>query len=1055
MVTSVPQSVTITGLPDNSTANLGAVLSLGASVTAATPALQAAGFVESWTVEFDGVTYGPYSGPSLNLTTGGVGVYSITLTAQDAEGVTNSTTSLINVVDPSVQVSAAPSTQNATQGPSTAFALGMASGSGLSYGTGTVVVNWGDDTTSTYSIGSAGALPLAPHAYALPGSYPVIVTVTDAFGTRTTETFTAVVAGIPPSPSILDVPSSITPGSTVTLGSSVSEPSQAETALGFSYAWTVTKDGSPYTMPGNPATNQPSFTFQPTAGGAYVIKLAVTDHNNDVGSTTASFTIAQAVPVVSVTASNATFTGSPITGSPVTTVDGTVTTTGVTYTYTVAGSTTQIPAPTAAGAYTVTANFAASADYLAGSASANFTIFAATTSVSGSTSGAFFGSSSLTATVTSAGGIPTGSVDFYDTTTMTDLGPATLNSAGTATLNLSVPLESGPQSIVLSFTSSSSNFVSSSATIGVNEEASIYVLNPTAAPALSVSGSSTVTVPGTIQVASSSSKSIVLSGNSSLTATTIGDFGGSSVSGSSRFGVTPTHDATAPTDPLVNLPVPSAIGMSTHTAVNLGGASSLTISPGIYPSIAVSGSGNLTMQPGIYVITGGGFSVSGAGVVHGSGVMIYNAGSNYNGGSGSSFGAFSASGSGALNLTAPTTGIYAGIVLFQSRDNTHAIAISGAASTGLGGGSIYAPNASLTLSGSTQIGGSGQASSSLIVGQLNLSGATGAYQLTDGSSSDSDVSTFNWITSPVLTVTAEDDTGLGLDPNEIAEVGDAMTSLNQALASFGVNLSWAPAGTTADVTIHFATTTPEGGVADGVLGYTTPQNDVYFVAGWNYSTSTDPTQVGPNQYDFMTLAIHELGHTIGLGESQDPSSVMYEYLSPGTVRRTFTDANLSLIDTDADRFMKAASQVLTSSGTKAPLATSIINPAAQQGIGAVPTLLASVDAATTGELVTLPSLQRTLVAATPKSASRLAAFARRSRHFRKAIDLKPRIENRAELTYRIRAEASIGIESGFSSEPAPRIDSTRPELLDLALDQIEPNSRVAKQTRRDYDGQVK
>jgi hypothetical protein len=33
---------------------------------------------------------------------------------------------------------------------------------------------------------------------------------------------------------------------------------------------------------------------------------------------------------------------------------------------------------------------------------------------------------------------------------------------------------------------------------------------------------------------------------------------------------------------------------------------------------------------------------------------------------------------------------------------------------------------------------------------------------------------------------------------------------------------------------------------------------------------------------------------------------MYEYLSAGTVRRTFTDSNLSLINTDADRFMKAA-----------------------------------------------------------------------------------------------------------------------------------------------------
>ncbi len=133
-----------------------------------------------------------------------------------------------------------------------------------------------------------------------------------------------------------------------------------------------------------------------------------------------------------------------------------------------------------------------------------------------------------------------------------------------------------------------------------------------------------------------------------------------------------------------------------------------------------------------------------------------------------------------------------------------------------------------------------------------------------------------------------------------------MDYLNQALASFGVNLSWAPAGTTPDVTVHFATTTPEGGQADGVLGFTTAQNAVYIVAGWNFYTGSDPGQIGPDQFDFTTLATHELAHTLGLGESQDPGSVMYEYLAPGTVRRTFTEDNLAAIDTDSDRFMKVA-----------------------------------------------------------------------------------------------------------------------------------------------------
>ncbi len=296
VVTAVPQSVTITGLPADATTTLGSSLSLGASVTAATTALQNAGFVDTWTVQYGGATYGPYSGSTLNLTADGVGVYTITLAATDAEGVTASTTSLIDVVDTAPDVSSGSSTQDATGGASTAFALGTTSGSSLSYGAGTVVVNWGDDTTSTFTIGAAGTLPVDAHTYALPGTYEVSVTVTDAFGMSSTSTFTTSVAGVPPSPSILGLPSTVNAGSTVTLGSSVSDPSQAEAALGFSYAWSVTKDGVPYTFPGNPATTLASFTFEPTAAGTYAITLKVTDHNNDVGQTTSSFTLSQVAP---------------------------------------------------------------------------------------------------------------------------------------------------------------------------------------------------------------------------------------------------------------------------------------------------------------------------------------------------------------------------------------------------------------------------------------------------------------------------------------------------------------------------------------------------------------------------------------------------------------------------------------------------------------------------------------------------------------------------------------------------------------------------------------
>ena len=305
VVTAVPQSVTITGLPDDATTTLGSSLSLGASVTAATTALQNAGFLDTWTVQYGGATYGPYSGPTLNLTADGVGVYTITLAAEDAEGVTASTTSLIDVVDTAPEVSSSSSTQDATQGPSTEFALGTATGSSLSYGAGTVRRQLGRRHDLDLYDRVGRHLARRAHNYALPGNYAVSVTVTDAFGMNSTSTFTASVAGVPPSPSILGLPSTVNAGSTVTLGSSVSDPSQAEAALGFSYSWSVTKDGVPYAMPGNPATNLAGFTFQPTAAGTYVVNLAVTDHNNDVGYATSSFTISAASTAVSGSTSGA------------------------------------------------------------------------------------------------------------------------------------------------------------------------------------------------------------------------------------------------------------------------------------------------------------------------------------------------------------------------------------------------------------------------------------------------------------------------------------------------------------------------------------------------------------------------------------------------------------------------------------------------------------------------------------------------------------------------------------------------------------------------------
>jgi hypothetical protein len=161
--------------------------------------------------------------------------------------------------------------------------------------------------------------------------------------------------------------------------------------------------------------------------------------------------------------------------------------------------------------------------------------------------------------------------------------------------------------------------------------------------------------------------------------------------------------------------------------VNLSGGG-LTIYPGIYKQIAVSGNGQLTMEPGIYIIQGGGLSVSGNGTVTGSNVMIYNG----LGGSGCS-GAIDLSGNGAITLSAPTSGTYAGILIFQARNNSRALTFSGNGTFQLGG-IVYAPDALLSESGN------GQTNTNLIVDQLVISG-NGTFAVGPGSDSNGTVYT--------------------------------------------------------------------------------------------------------------------------------------------------------------------------------------------------------------------------------------------------------------------------------------------------------------------------
>jgi hypothetical protein len=115
----------------------------------------------------------------------------------------------------------------------------------------------------------------------------------------------------------------------------------------------------------------------------------------------------------------------------------------------------------------------------------------------------------------------------------------------------------------------------------------------------------------------------------------------------------------------------------------------------------------------------------------------------------------------------------------------------------------------------------------------------------------------------------------------------------------------------ADITVSMADTTAIGGAAQGVLGLTELGGTVTLVSGWDWYAGADPTQIASNQFDFATVATHELGHSLGFGHSAERASVMYPYLSRGEVRHDLTAGDITLISQYTPGQLSAMSAAMT------------------------------------------------------------------------------------------------------------------------------------------------
>ena len=139
----------------------------------------------------------------------------------------------------------------------------------------------------------------------------ITITAKDGSGLTSTSSFTVTVAGVSPTVSIgsgtfaaasLAAAAATSPeGTAVTLSGSASSPAVADNSTGFTYSWSVSKNGSPFG-----AGTGASFSFTPDDEGTFVATLTATDDGGMSGVASATVlggNVAPAAAIASVTPS--------------------------------------------------------------------------------------------------------------------------------------------------------------------------------------------------------------------------------------------------------------------------------------------------------------------------------------------------------------------------------------------------------------------------------------------------------------------------------------------------------------------------------------------------------------------------------------------------------------------------------------------------------------------------------------------------------------------------------------------------------------------------------
>ncbi|MBB4196363.1 hypothetical protein CCR94_13520 [Rhodoblastus sphagnicola] len=284
----------------------------------------------------------------------------------------------------------------------------------------------------------------------------------------------------------------------------------------------------------------------------------------------------------------------------------------------------------------------------------------------------------------------------------------------------------------------------STATTRTPNKVCILVLDPNAAQALLVNGNFNVAAPTCeIDVASTGSPAAIFNSGDNINVQNVCVQGSTVIQNSVTVTNLATNCATA-SDPFKrNMP---AVAVASCTVSNLNYSGSNSLSPGVYcGNFNFNGSGALNLQPGLYVFSGAHWNLNSGWTVSGTGVTFYFADNS----------SYIQINSGVtVNISAPTSGTYANILMYEPGGLSNSAFTINAASGQTMSGLIYLPSRNLTFnSGSTL----SSESLTLVLNQLILnSNSPGTWRIAPAALSVSSASYATMTTttksgSPALT----------------------------------------------------------------------------------------------------------------------------------------------------------------------------------------------------------------------------------------------------------------------------------------------------------------